>query len=187
MAMGATSGGLQLAGSLQQAQALRSQSRYEAAIAAGNARLSEIQAQGVTRAGEEAAQERLKQGAQLQGRQRAAAASQGILADFGTPLEIQAQTRANAAQDAESIRLDAFRQAWGFRMEGQQFRHRAKAIRSAGRFAAGQTAITGGLQFANSLAQANILAQEFRDSGNVGFRPEDFEGDQTSAFRFRSR
>jgi len=56
--------------------------------------------------GEAAAEDELRLGRQVAGSQRVAAASQGVVIDRGTPVDVRAQTLANA-------KLNALRQMWG--------------------------------------------------------------------------
>ena len=130
---------MSLAGGYQQASAIRRQGRSEAGVQRRAAWYAEREAVDVIRAGDEAAGQRLAQADQLIGRQRVAAAGQGLDVSAGTPLALQADAAMMGALDADTIRLSAFRQAWGLRMEAADRRAAARNIRSGSRFAARQT------------------------------------------------
>jgi len=135
----------QMAGAYGQASATRAQGRYEAGVQNRGAAMAEVGAQDVTRRGEEAAQERLRQARSLVSKQRVAIAGQGLRVNAGTPLAIQEDTAAMGALDADTIRLNAFREAWGLKMEAVDRRLAAKNIRGGSRFAAWQTLGAGGV------------------------------------------
>lgn len=135
-----------LAMSYGQASALRAQGRYEAGIQRRGAALADVNAEDILKRGEEGAQQRLRQARALIGQQRTAIAGQGLRVDAGTPLALQEDTAAMGALDADTIRLNAFREAWGMRMEALDRRTAAGHIARGSRFAARQALGAGFLQ-----------------------------------------
>jgi len=162
LALQGLQGTSELASSYGQASAQRAQGRYEAGRLRAGAEFAEMEAEDVTRRGDEAAQERLRQARALISRQRVAAAGQGLDVSAGTPLDIQADTAAAGAVDAETIRLNAFREAWGLRMEAADRRGAARNVRSGSRFAARQTIAGGGLAFGRNVIQGAAYYEQFR-------------------------
>jgi hypothetical protein len=135
-----------------QAQAQRSQSRYEQRIAEANARIMDLQARDATQRGEEAADASQRATRQLVGSQRAAMAAQGIDVASGSALDVQEATAGLGALDALTIRNNAYREAWGFQMQALNSRSEAAHARSAGRQAVRNTLLEGGLGAARDYA-----------------------------------
>lgn len=123
----------------------RKQDKAERKVANQNQEIAEAQAQDALDRGREAEQEARLAGRQVIGAQRAGFAGQGVVLDEGTPLEIQLQTVAQAERDALTERNNAMREAWGFRVQRDQFGAHAAAIRSSSRFRTASTLVTGGL------------------------------------------
>lgn len=125
-----------LQGSAQQEEGLR----QEIALRQ-QARLAELAAaDALIRGQREAGQSRM-QGSQIIGEQQVAAAASGVEASSGTPAALAAQTRAFAALDAETARVNAAREAWGLRTNAKQLRSEASAARARGTSAAIATGI----------------------------------------------
>lgn len=85
--------------------------------ARANRRFARRQAREVLAQGEEAAQAYQRDLAQLLGQQRVGAAAQGIDVGQGSVAQIRQQTETYGAQDIETIRANARRQAWGIRTQ----------------------------------------------------------------------
>lgn len=85
------------------------------------------------------------------GQGRVAAAVSGLEGDVGTPADIMADVRLIGEMDAETIRNNAARAAWGYRVESAQQRRAAGAARAsgiiggAGQLLSSGTTILGGL------------------------------------------
>jgi len=145
--------GAQFAGGLVQAQAIRDVGAFEADAARLNERLAELQGkQAIARGKKDAAN--LKRGVkQLIGEQRAAFAAQGIEVGSGSALEIQEETAALGELDAITIRNNAQREAFGFRVQGLQAAQRAQFARISAEQRAGATILTGGLRAAQTFSR----------------------------------
>lgn len=176
-----------LGSSVAQAGAIRAQGGYERSIQEENARLAEMQAQDAIRRGEEAAGARRREGRQLVGRQRAAAAGQGVAVNQGTAYDIQLATEAAAARDAETIRMNSFREAWASRVEAADRRAAGRNAESGARFASRMTAATGGMQFGRDLLSGAYLANQMRTPANddLGFGDPRVDG-RLPASRYRA-
>lgn len=131
-----------------QARALRAQGRYESRAARLNAEMAGRQAEDALRRGglEEAAQRRRARS--LAGTQRVALAAQGIDLSEGSSGDILRETTALGALDALTIRNNAFREAFGYRVAASEATSRARMARISSRAQARSTLITGGLQAA---------------------------------------
>lgn len=136
-----------------QSRALREQARFERQRSLQNARLADLQAQDATRRGDETSRVINERTARLIGRQRAALAAQGQDLDEGDALAIQEETAQLGELDALTARMNAFREAWGYGIQADQYRSDARTIRRAGRTAARNTLLSGGLRVARDVAQ----------------------------------
>jgi hypothetical protein len=117
--------------------------RAESGAASAEAELAEAQAsqEGLR----EAEQERLirKSAKELQGRQRAAAAASGVRVGTGTPLLIQADTLLTAEEDIATLKANTDVAKSRFRSSAQTFKEIGKSRRTASRFKAGSSVLSG--------------------------------------------
>jgi hypothetical protein len=90
-------------------------------IAGFNASVATAQAEDALQRGREA-EDQLHTGVKkLMGAQRAGFAAQGVELDSGSALEIQQDTGAQAALDTQRIKLNAAREAWGFKQQATNY------------------------------------------------------------------
>lgn len=82
-----------------------------------NAKIAEFQAEDAIRRGDEEANKLLTNVQKLIGSQRTATAAQGIEVDSGSALDIQLDTAALGAVDAQTIKTNAYQEAFGFKAE----------------------------------------------------------------------
>ena len=113
--------GVSIIGQGQQAAAQRASLEYQAAVARNNQILAERQAADAEERGKVAERNQRIKSQQLIGRQRAVLASNGVLVDDGSALDITSDTAALGEQDALTIRSNAEREALGFRTQGMNF------------------------------------------------------------------
>jgi hypothetical protein len=133
-----------------QGDALKARGRYEQQIAEHNAHIADMQAEDAIARGYEAEFTRRTQTNQLLGSQRVALAAQGIDIGSGSAADAQYDTQVIGELDATTIRNNARREAWGFRVDAADWRQRGKAARIEGeigqmnaRIGAGSTLLTG--------------------------------------------
>lgn len=101
-----------------------------------NAKVSELQAQdAIARGAEEESRFRMSV-RQMLGAQRAGIAAGGVDVGFGSALDVQEDTAYLGELDALTIRTNAAREAWGFKIEAEDQRRQAGIVRKAGRYAA---------------------------------------------------
>lgn len=92
--------------------------QYQAAVAANNAKISEQNATYAIQKGDQQAQIRMIQRGQQMGSARAAMAASGVRLDSGSPLNVQGDIAAIGHFDVETIRNNALREAYGYRVTG---------------------------------------------------------------------
>lgn len=156
-ALTAVSVGTTLVSSMQQSNAYKMQAAYEKNAYDWNARIAEIQAQDAVDRGEKAANELKKNTRRLIGAQRAALAAQGIAIDEGDALDIQLETAELGAADAQEIKNNAWREAWGYRVNALDLRGKGSFAELSGKTAARNTLLTGGMNIAKDLAYGAYL------------------------------
>lgn len=140
------------------AEGQRRAMEFNAATERNNAIMREYQARdAITRGQKAEAMHRMKV-ASLFGRQRAAMAAKGIALDEGSPLAILTDTLQMGEIDSLSIRDNAAKEAWGFRVEG------ANASARSGMYAAQGSAINPNRAFTSSLlTRATSVAKGWYD------------------------
>ncbi len=131
-----------------QSNSIRGQGEYESSAFNINASFAEMQAEDALKQGEKAAKNLKKQVKLTIGAQRANMAAQGIELDSGSALEIQEDTAVMGELDALTIKNNAYREAWGFKVQAEDFRSRAQYSEWAARNNSRNTLLTGGLQSA---------------------------------------
>lgn len=119
-------GGLMIAGSLMKAGGTLQAGYYEADQARRNQQLSLLSAASAQQAGAQQAAGIDAKASQMIGMQRAAFGASGVDSSTGSAAELQSNTRAMSALDAETAKLNAAREAWGFKVksydQGEQAR-----------------------------------------------------------------
>ncbi len=143
----------QAIGQRQQANAIRTQSDFEA-------KLAEMLAVDVTARGELAAQRVGMQTRGLIGSQRAALAASGVDVNSGSAADLQVDAAKFSAMDEQIIRNNAAREAMGIRTNSKLAQLAARNEAQAFRDAATQTLITGA-------AQTYDVARKSKGGGQV--------------------
>lgn len=105
------------AGTMAQASAQAEASKYNAEIAEMNATLAERNAKDALEAGALEEQAKRTELAQLQGQQRAAMAASGVDLTFGSPLDTMVDSAVIGELDALTIRQNAYRKNYDYRVE----------------------------------------------------------------------
>lgn len=149
----ALTAGASLLSARQQAAGLEASAAYSERMAGVNERLSNMQAEDAEKRGEVEAGNVLKRANQIKGSQRAGFAAQGIAVDSGSAQDVQTETAEMGALDALTVRNNAAREAWGYKMQGLQGRASAEMDAMGKRNTAGATLLTGGIQAADSIAR----------------------------------
>lgn len=142
-----------------QSQAMRAQASFNDKMAAINARFSQLRGDDAIARAEKDVKRRRLEAKKTIGAQRASFGAQGIALDSGTALEAQEETAAFSASDVLTLRNNAWREAWGYKVEAMTGQAHASIESSGTRFAAGQTLLTGGITAARDIAGS---AREYR-------------------------
>lgn len=137
-----------------QSQAMRSQGEYQQRVAETNESLSKFKAQDAIDRGNRASARNDMQTKRLIGSQRAALASQGIDVNVGSAADVQEDSRAMGALDSLTIRNNAWREAWGYRVQASNDSYQGKFSRMAADSDADNTLLTGGMKAVSSGLQA---------------------------------
>ncbi|TIW56677.1 MAG: hypothetical protein E5V54_11190 [Mesorhizobium sp.] len=127
------------AGAVQSAQATASANNYNAKVQDMNARLSERRAKDAIDRGQLEEQKKRQQASQIEGQQRAAMAANGVDLTFGSPLDTLVDTATMGELDALTIRTNATREAYDYKVDAVNKRAGANMSRMAA-----SSASTGG-------------------------------------------
>lgn len=126
-------------GSYEQGKFQRQQMQF-------NARLAEMKAEDAIKRGREAEDAYRAEVRKLIGRQRSSYASQGVEVNADTAMDVQAETAELGEMDALTIRANAMREAFGYRMEALNFGAASRMSLNQSLDQAGATLLTGGMQ-----------------------------------------
>jgi hypothetical protein len=134
-------------GGYYSAQSQQSSLRFQADMAAINARIAELGAQSALNQGQQQVGALTLKAGQLKSSQRAAMAANGIDLGEGNAAEVQASTDIMKEIDANTLTANAVRSAWGYRTQSVNYQNEA-ALRSAtadtiSPFAAAATSLLG--------------------------------------------
>jgi hypothetical protein len=150
LALTAASTLLGAAGAKQQSDASASAARYEAKVQDMNVTLSEQRARDALERGKVEEQQKREQVAQMQSKQRAAMAANGIDVGYGSALDIMVDTATLGEIDALTIRKNSANEAYDYRVDAANGRASASLRRAnaanteaAGNLNAFSTILTG--------------------------------------------
>jgi hypothetical protein len=144
-------------GAYSSSQNAKAQAEYQSDVAQANATMAGYQREDALRRGEEDAQQAARQAERMRGTQVARLASNGLDITSGSSLSILEDTAFFGAQDVQTIRNNAAREAWGYSVQAdnamassQMYTSAAKA-QNPGR-AAGLSLLSSAGQFAGTNA-----------------------------------
>jgi hypothetical protein len=118
-------------GAVGQAKAANAQADYNASVAENNAKTATYQAEEAQRRGEEDVINQNRKTAQLRGEQRATMAARGLDLTYGTPQSLIDQTDYFGQVDANTLRDNAAKEAYGKRVESSNYTASASAARAS--------------------------------------------------------
>jgi hypothetical protein len=143
LAMMGASMGMGLASAKNNAKAQQNVANY-------NAQISEIQADdAIVRGRKEEMRHRLGVRGMI-GSQRAAFAAGGVDVNDGSALDVQMDTARWGEVDAQTIRTNALREAWGYRVAARDSTYRGELARFEGRQQQMSTIVTGAGKLASA-------------------------------------
>lgn len=108
-------------GQMQAAQAQADAANYQAQVDRNNAIMAQQNAQDARRRGDQAMEEQQRKTAQIEGRQRAAFAANGIELTSGSPVDVLADTATFGELDRQTIGNNAEREARGYEAQRVNF------------------------------------------------------------------
>ena len=137
-------------GAMQQANAAAASANYQAQVNQNNAILADRAAEDARKRGDAELAEHRRKVAQMQGKQVAAMAANGVDITSGSPLNILADTAQMGELDAATITNNAEREALGYEAQGMNFRAEsqlnranAKSAKTASYISAAGTVVSG--------------------------------------------
>lgn len=154
LGMTALSMGTGLYGSVQSAKAQEAQLNYQAGIDLQNAERANFLANDALERGELEAKQNLLKMQQFKGEQRSAFASTGVVVDEGSAFDTISDTDYIADIEAEIIRSNAEREAYGYKSQAGSFSassglNSMAAGNSSALYSGGSTILTGGSMLAD--------------------------------------
>jgi hypothetical protein len=156
-------------GAVQQGNAAKNAAEYQSAVNRNNQQVAEWQAGDAIRRGEEAERQHRLRVAGVIGKQKSSMAANGVDLSSGSPLDIIGDTALFAELDALTIRSNAEREAYGYRVQSSNFAANSRLnlmqgsqAQTAGMIGAGATLLGGMGQAAGSWAKFRA------PSGSVG-------------------
>jgi hypothetical protein len=149
-------GGIVQAGSslfsgIAQSNALEAQAEFQARQMEMNSQIANVKADEAISRGDREAKDVLRMGEKIKGQQRAGYAGQGVKVDSGSADYVQQETDMFSKLDAETVKNNAWREAWGYKVEALNNTQTAQFTRQAGRNASRNTLIASGLNAGGSL------------------------------------
>ncbi len=110
-----------MSGAKQSADASQAQANYQAQVARNNQIVSEQNAQYALQVGQTQEAAKREQMAQTNSKVRAAVGASGVDPNFGSAVRLQKAVATTGEEDALTIRNNAARQAYGFRVQGTDY------------------------------------------------------------------
>ena len=144
----------------------KAQAKYQGQVAENNAVMAEYSRQDAMQRGGEAAVKAQQEARRLRGAQVTRLAANGLDLNSGSAAAILDDTDYFAQQDAQQIRNNAARQAWGYQVEGQNLTSSAAMFRATA--AAEKPALSAGLSLLSSAGQFAAVKGAGAGGGKTG-------------------
>lgn len=129
--------------------------QFSEAVANRNAAQADLAAQDAVARGQVAEDVQRSRVRAIMGTQRAQIGASGIQSDTGTAGNVLTQSAQLGEQDARTIRSNAFREAWGYRTQTQNFQLQGELAGVEGRNQVLGSLITGGARAYGIYADQN--------------------------------
>lgn len=137
-----------------QAKSIESQAAFQRQQFEMNSKLADLNAADAIRGGEREIVQFKRQVKQVTGSQRARLAAQGIEIDSGSALDVQLDTAKEAELTVNTIRNNAYRQAWGYKMEAISQTAKGQFTTIAAKNEAKQTMLGGVMSGVGNMGKA---------------------------------
>jgi hypothetical protein len=165
LALTAVSAGVSAYGAAQSASAQSQAADYQAQVALNNQKIADQNAQVALQQGEQQEAAKREQTAQVISEQRAITAAAGIDPNQGSSRRIQGDTAALGELDAQTIRNNAARTAYGFRAQGNDFSGQASLLESQSASASSAGALGA---FSSLIGGASSVANKWTTFNSQG-------------------
>jgi hypothetical protein len=165
--MGATS----LYEGYTQGEAAKAQGDYQKQMGDLNATLSDRASEEALQRGEKSSNRAIVQGRKSGDAARVASAASGVNPDTGSAADIVSENQDMGLKDALTIKNNAFREAWGYKVEAANSRSRGNFAADAGANEAGNTLLTGALRASSYGVKAYGDSRPARDNSS-SFSPQ---------------
>lgn len=142
-----------VAGAYAQSQAIKAQGDYGKQVAQTNAELSDAAAADAIKRGEKDTNAAVRRSRIAVGAQRAAFGANGSDVNSGSAADVVNQTQTIGALDALTIKNNAQREAWGYKMQSSNYRAQGDMAEITAQGEANQTLLNGGLRAISSAAE----------------------------------
>lgn len=129
-----------------QANAYKAQGEYASTIAGTNAKIAQLQEEETLQAGDVAASRETLKAQQVQGALRASQGASGIDVSSASSVLARNAVRSASEQDALTIRNNAQRRAWGYKMQALNDTYAGKFAKLTASTQSDQSILTGGLK-----------------------------------------
>jgi len=162
-AIGQSAGaGMSAVGSYFSAATQKANANAQAVIAESNARMAERSAQSALVRGNQQVAAHTPRTGQLQGRQRAAQAANGVDLGVGSAAEVRASTKILSDIDRHQIEANAIYEAWGIRAQKVNYQNQALMARAQAKGIKPGMALAGSL-----LSSAGSVASSWNSYGKI--------------------
>lgn len=168
--MGAT--GAILAGSvllqgisaMQQSKAQKQEGAFQSQQLTANSRIANLQADDAIFRGNQDAADHRQKVKQLIGAQRAASGAQGIDVNSGSALDVQTDAAGQGAIDELTIKNNAWREAWGYRVQASDYQTQAEFSKLSSDNKSKNTILTAGMNILSTAGDTYYKSK----TGTVG-------------------
>lgn len=135
--------GLSLLQGQQNANAIKREARFRQQQLEQNKKIAEIKSKDAMERGEETVADFKVQAEKMQGTQLASLAAQGIEVDTGTAAQVRYETDKVIDTDIKRIRNNAWREAWGYKVEASNLGMESSMTGAAARSSAEGSLLSG--------------------------------------------
>lgn len=135
-----------VASAYSQSESIKAKGAYDKQVADTNATLSKFKAQDAISRGATAELQQLKKTDDLVSSQRAAQAASGADVGTGSAAIVRSSSQLMGQTDALTIKNNAWREAWGYTVQANNFKSQGEFAEIATNNEANNTLLTGGLK-----------------------------------------
>lgn len=168
LATSAIGAGVSAHAAQEQGQAQQAALNYQAGVARNNQIIAEQYAQAETQKGQRLEDEKRQATAQREGAIRAAVGASGLETSSGSPLRLQEDTAKLGELDALTIRNNAERAAYGYRVQGLNYASQAQLDDMGSSSAARSGALGAWSSIIGGASSVSGKWASFRQSGIFG-------------------